>query len=80
MSTWLPTADTIEETTLKTLEGLGFKWIEGDEILKRIQDNCILLGFYVHPKTNRTFAAVVARNDDSIIGKKYLYDCEGSKN
>lgn len=79
MSTWLPEAHTIEETALKTLEGLGFKWIEAEESLKRIQDDCILLGFYIHPITSRAFAAVVAKTDNSIIGRKYLYYCETNK-
>ena len=76
MSTWLPKAHAIEETDLKTLADLGFEWIEADEDFKNGKDNCILLGFYVHPISSKPFAAIVVKDPDSIIGKKYLYYCE----
>ena len=76
MSTWLPKANEINETDLRTLEGLGFEWIDADEELKTRKDDCILLGFYVHPISCTSFAAIVAKDPDSIIGKKYLYYCE----
>ncbi len=76
MSTWLPKAHVIEEADLKTLEGLGFEWIEADESLKKRKDDCILLGFYVHPVSSTPFAAIVVKDPDAIVGKKYLYYCE----
>ncbi len=76
MSTWLPKANAINDTDLKTLEGLGFEWIEADEELRTSTGDCILLGFYVHPVSCAPFAAIVAKDPDSIIGKKYLYYCE----
>lgn len=76
MSTWLPTALSIEETDLKTLEGLGFEWIEPDEKFKTRTDDGILLGFYVHPVSSKAFAAIVARDDGAILGRKFLYYCE----
>ena len=76
MSTWLPKAHAIQETDLKALEEIGFEWIEADESLKKRKDDCILLGFYVHPISGTPFAAIVVKDPDSIIGKKYLYYCE----
>ena len=76
MSTWLPRAHAISETDLKTLEEIGFEWIEADEDLKNGKGDCILLGFYLHPISCTPFAAIVARDPGSIIGKKYLYYCE----
>ena len=76
MSTWLPTARTIKETDLKTLEGLGFEWIEADEKFKTRTDDGILLGFYVHPTTSKAFAAIVAKDEGAIVGKKFLYYCD----
>ena len=76
MSTWLPKAHAIQETDLKSLEEIGFEWIEADESLKNRKDDCILLGFYVHPISGTPFAAIVVKDPDSIIGKKYLYYCE----
>jgi hypothetical protein len=72
MSTWLPKAQAIQANDLKTLEELGFEWIS-DESAKKRKDECILLGFYVHPASNKAFAAIVVKDADSIVGKKYLY-------
>ena len=52
------------------------EWIEADESLKKRKDDCILLGFYVHPISSTPFAAIVVKDPDAIIGKKYLYYCE----
>ena len=76
MSTWLPKAHAIEETALKALEEVGFEWIEADESLKSGKGDCILLGFYVHPISGAPFAAIVVKDPDAIIGKKYFYYCE----
>lgn len=76
MSTWLPKAHAINEIDLKTLEQIGFEWIEAEEELKDWKGDCILLGFYLHPVSCAPFAAVVARDPDFIVGKKYLYYCE----
>jgi hypothetical protein len=72
MSTWLPKAQAIQANDLKTLEELGFEWIDAEDAKKR-KDDCILLGFYVHPASNKAFAAIVVKDADSIVGKKYLY-------
>ena len=64
MSTWLPKAHAIQETDLKSLEEIGFEWIEGDESLKKSKDDCILLGFYVHPISGTPFAAIVVKDPD----------------
>ncbi len=76
MSTWIPEYQVIEEVDLKTLEVLGFEWIEADESPKERKDDCILFGFYVHPVSRTPFAAVVMKDAHSIMGKKYLYYCE----
>jgi hypothetical protein len=76
MSTWLPKARAIDELELKTLERLDFEWIEAAEILEKRKDECTLLGFYVHPVSRAPFAAIVIKDPDAIIGKKYLYFCE----
>ena len=76
MSTWIPECQVIEEIDLKTLEGLGFAWIDADESPKERKDDGILLGFYVHPISCIPFAAIVVKDANSIIGKKYLYYCE----
>ena len=79
MSTWLPKAHAIEKTDLQTLEELGFEWIVADEKFMNKQDDCILLGFYIHPESDRSFAAIVVKDPVSIIGKKYLYYFEALK-
>ncbi len=76
MSTWIPKFEKIGETDLKTLEGLGFEWIEADESHKERKDDCILFGFYVHPVSSTPFAAIVVNERESILGKKYLYYCD----
>lgn len=76
MSTWLPKAQAIKENDLRTLEEFGFEWIDADESAKKRKDDCILLGLYVHPASNKAFAAIVVNDADSIIGKKYLYYSE----
>ncbi len=79
MSTWLPKAHAIEKTDLNTLEELGFEWIEPDEKFMNGPEECILLGFYVHPVSDKSFAAIVVKDPASIIGKKYLYYFEALK-
>ena len=76
LSTWVPECQVIEETDLKTLEGLGFAWIEADKSPNETKDDSILVGFYVHPISSMPFAAIVVKDAASIIGKKYLYYCE----
>jgi hypothetical protein len=76
MSTWLPKAHEIQETDLKSLENMGFEWIEADESFKKRKNDCILLGFYIHPISGTPFAAIVVKDPDSMVGKKYLYHCE----
>ncbi len=76
MSTWLPKAQAIKENDLKTLEDLGFEWVDADESVKNRKDDCILLGFYVHPASHKAFAAIVVKDANSIVGKKYLYYSE----
>jgi len=73
MSTWLPKALPIEEAGLKALEDLGFEWIEADESLKERKHDCVLFGFYLHPISHTPFTAIVVKDADSIIGKKFLY-------
>ena len=76
MSTWLPTARNIEEKDLKALEVLGFEWIEADEKFDVRTNDGILLGFYVHPTSSKAFAAIVAKDDSAIVGRKFLYYCD----
>ncbi len=79
MSTWLPKAHAIKVSDLNTLEELDFEWVDADESLTKKEDDCILLGFYVHPISFRSFAAIVVKAPGSLIGKKYLYYCEAIK-
>ncbi len=40
---------------------------------------CIQLGFYVDPISCMPFAAIVVKDADAIIRKKYLYYCQEVK-